>query len=251
MPTGRTQDEPLLDTVEVVLPSSPRAAAGAAGAGGERPAPGAAVVWMHGLGADGHDFESIVPHLGLPPDLGVRFVFPHAPPIPVTLNGGMVMRAWYDLVGQDLRRLRHDEAGIRRSARHIERLVERERARGVPPGRVVLAGFSQGGAMALFLGLRYPERLAGVLALSSFLPLPETLEAERSDANRNVPVLVCHGTHDPMVPEEFGRRTHEQLVRLGYPSEYEVYPMQHEVCMEEVRRVGRWLTDRLGADGAV
>lgn len=215
---------------------------------GPRPgdAADASVVWMHGLGADGHDFESIVPELRLPRNLRVRFVFPHATPIPVTLNFGMTMRAWYDLQGSDLRRMRHDEAGIRRSAAAIEALVAREKTRGVPASKIVLAGFSQGGAMAMHVGLRHAETLAGIMALSSFLVLPETLEAEASAANRATPVFVAHGTVDPMVPEASGRATRDTLTRLGWPVEYRTYPMQHQVCLEECRDIGAYLTARLG-----
>ena len=205
-----------------------------------------AVVWMHGLGADGHDFEPIVPHLRLPAGLRVRFVFPHAREIPVSLNMGMVMRAWYDLRGVSLERIEHDEAGVRRSAEEIEALVRRENERGVPASKIVLCGFSQGGAMALHVGLRYPETLAGIAALSSFLILAEKVEAEAHAANRRTKVLVCHGTQDPMVPEGMGRASFDRLRALGYDAEYHRYPMQHEVCMEEIGLLGRWLEARLG-----
>jgi phospholipase/carboxylesterase len=205
----------------------------------------AAVIWLHGLGADGHDFEPIVPHLGLGADAAVRFVFPHAPAIPVSLNFGMVMPAWYDIAGPDLKRTRHDEAGIRRSAASVETLIARERERGVASERIVLAGFSQGGAIALHVALRHGERLAGLIALSTYLLLEETLAAERSDANRAIPILQCHGTMDPMVPEERGRACRDGLTALGWSVRYETWPMQHQVCDEEIDVIGGWLRERL------
>ncbi len=163
------------------------------------------MIWLHGLGADGHDFEPIVPHLGIPAEAGVRFVFPHAPAIPVTLNMGMVMPAWYDITELDLKK-RHDEAGIRLAASRVEALIARERESGIPSEKIVLAGFSQGGAIAIHTALRHAEPLAGLLALSSYLVLPEALEAERSEANLRLPIFQGHGTLDPMVPVERGRR---------------------------------------------
>lgn len=197
----------------------------------------ATVVWLHGLGADGHDFVPIVPELGVPPELGVRFVFPHAPSIPVGINGGMSMPAWYDIEEVDLRR-RHDEAGIRRSAAQIAALLARERARGVPSERIVLAGFSQGGAMALFTGLRHAERLAGIVALSTYLVCEESLDAERSAANRATPILQAHGTQDAIVVLPRGIAARDALQRRGYAVDYREYPMQHEVCWEEIVAVG-------------
>jgi phospholipase/carboxylesterase len=204
----------------------------------------AAVVWLHGLGADGHDFEPIVPELRLPAESRIRFIFPHAPNIPVTLNGGYVMPAWYDITGPALRR-DQDEVGIRRSAERVTRLVDRERERGIPPHRIVLAGFSQGGALALHTALRYPERLAGVLVLSAYMLLEEALETERSPANAHAPILQCHGTLDPMVPEWRGAGARDVLLRLGHPLRYETYRIQHQVCLEEILLVGEWLTERL------
>lgn len=200
----------------------------------------ASVIWMHGLGASMHDFPPVVPHLGLPDGASVRFVFPNAPSIPVTINMGMVMPAWYDILGMDLR-TRHDEGGIRRSAEHVERLIAREKERGVPAERIVLAGFSQGGAMALHTGLRHTERLAGIMVLSAYLLLPETVATERSEANSRTPILQCHGTLDPMVAEARGRAARDALAELGYAVEYETWPMQHEVCLEEIQRIGEWL----------
>jgi len=202
------------------------------------PAPRAAVVWMHGLGADGYDFVDIVPALSL--DTPTRFVFPHAPMRPVTINRGMVMRAWYD-VRDDVGVRREDEAGVRASQAAIEALVARERARGIAASRIVLAGFSQGGAMALHTGLRHPERLAGILALSCFLPLADRVAAEAAAANRDVPIFMAHGVHDPLIPLARARQAHAALTALGYRVQWHDYPMPHAVCDAEVRDVGEWL----------
>lgn len=201
----------------------------------------AAVIWLHGLGASGHDFPPVVPELGLPRGHAVRFVFPHAPAIPVTINGGMVMPAWYDILDMDFDQRRVDEGGVRESAAHLERLIAREEQRGVPARRVVLAGFSQGGAIALHTGVRHPERLAGLLALSTYLAVDGDVEHERSPANQDVPILQCHGTQDPMVPMRKGEAARDRLRGLGYAVEWETYPMQHQVCMEEIERIGAWL----------
>ncbi len=199
------------------------------------------VIWLHGLGADGHDFESIVPELRLGDELAVRFVFPHAPERPVTINGGMVMRAWYDILGMDIRR-DEDEEGLRTSEAQVRALVEREVSRGVSEERIVLAGFSQGGAIALQAGVRHPRRLAGIMALSTYLPLPEKLEAEASPANRDCPVFMAHGTQDPVVPFEGGQLSKEALEAQGYEIEWREYPMPHSVCVEEIADVSSWLT---------
>jgi len=204
------------------------------------------VIWLHGLGADGHDFEPVAPLLGLEPDLAVRFVFPHAPRRPVTINMGMVMPAWYDIRSPDLRR-DADEAGIRESAARVRDLIDRENGRGVPCGRIVLAGFSQGGAVALHAGLRHPERLAGLLALSTYLVLEESLEHERSAENARTPLFLAHGSQDPLVAPERGEAARARLARDGYPVEWRTYPMGHEVCPEEIADVGRWLADRLAS----
>src|SRR2546426_3948741 len=203
------------------------------------PSPRRAVIWMHGLGADGHDFVDLVPALGLR-DTPVRFVFPHAPMMAVTINRGMVMRAWYD-VRDDVGVRREDEAGVRESQQRIEALIARETARGVAAKRLVLAGFSQGGAMALHTGLRHPERLAGVMALSGFLPLADTLAAEAAPANRDVPIFMAHGTHDPMIPLARARRARAGLTGLGYPVAWREYPMPHSVCAEEIADIAVWL----------
>jgi len=203
-------------------------------------APTAAVVWMHGLGADGHDFAGIVPLLRLPADRAVRFVFPHAPRRPVSINQGHVMRAWYDVRDEDGSRV-PDEAGIRESHQHIEALIRREKARGVPAAAIVLAGFSQGGSMTLHTGLRHPERLAGLLALSCFLPLADTVAAEASPANRDAPIFLAHGLHDAVIPLDGGRRSRDRLVELGYRVDWREYPMPHAVCQEEMEDIGAWL----------
>ena len=198
----------------------------------------AAVIWLHGLGADGHDFEPIVPELGLPAAPRVRFVFPHAPVQPVTINGGFLMRAWYDIYNDG----RQDAAGVRASQQGVEALIEREKERSVGPHRIILAGFSQGGAIALHTGLRYPARLAGILALSTYLPLGDTLAAEAHPANRDVPILMAHGTQDPLIPLARAAASRDALQSLGYSVEWHEYPMPHSVCAEEIRHIGAWLT---------
>ena len=200
----------------------------------------AAVIWLHGLGADGHDFVPIVPALGLDESLAVRFVFPHAPKIPVSINMGFVMPAWYDIGDIDLEK-RHDQVGVRRSAAAIGRLIARENERGVPTSRIVLAGFSQGGAIALFAGTRHPEKLAGIVGLSTYLVLHDSLAAEASVANRDTPILMCHGTHDPMVGFSRGKKSAEFLRAAGYRVDFREYPMQHEVVLEEIAVVGEFL----------
>jgi len=194
------------------------------------PSPSASIIWMHGLGADGHDFVDIVPEL----------VFPHAPMRPVTINGGYVMRAWYDIRDADGVR-REDPAGVRASQKSIEALIQREKERGVLAASIVIAGFSQGGAMALQTSLRYGERLAGVMALSCSLPLADTLAAEAAPANRDVPIFMAHGTHDPMIPMARAVRARETLVGLGYRVEWHEYRMPHSVSPEEIRDVSAWL----------
>ena len=204
----------------------------------------ASVIWLHGLGADGHDFEPIVPYLGLPDELGVRFVFPHAPRMPVTINTGLVMPSWYDIVEMDLER-RHDEAGIRRSAAQIEELLAREVERGVPSECTVLAGFSQGGAMALHVGLRHSQRLAGLMALSCYLVLEETLASECHGANAATPIFQAHGSLDPVVPLTRGERCRDRLRELGHPVRWHLYPMEHQVHPDEITQIGHWLREVL------
>jgi len=205
-----------------------------------------AVIWLHGLGADGHDFPPIVPELQLDPGLAVRWVFPHAPAIPVTINGGMVMPAWYDIRGLDFD-LRHDEEGIRLSAARVTGLIQRENERGIPCERIVVAGFSQGGAIAAHVALRHPQRLAGLVCLSTYLVLPDTIPAERSQTNRDLSIFQVHGTLDPMVTFERGLASRERLRELGYSVEWHEYPMQHQVCLEEIRDLGRWFAARFGS----
>ncbi|MGD8976110.1 MAG: carboxylesterase [Gammaproteobacteria bacterium] len=203
------------------------------------PDPRAAVIWLHGLGADGHDFEPIVPQLQWPAGPDMRFVFPHAPVRPVTINGGMPMRAWYDIVNLD-GRPPSDQAGIESSAAGVVRLIEREGERGIPPERVLLAGFSQGGAIALHAGLRYPEPLAGIMGLSTYLLMAERLESERSAANLATPLFLAHGTLDPVVPFTSGERSREHLAAMGYAIEWHSYNMPHGVCPEEIDHIRHW-----------
>lgn len=206
----------------------------------------ASVIWLHGLGADGNDFVPIVEELGLPADHGVRFVFPNAPVQPVTINNGMPMRAWYDIKGMAIAD-KQDAEGIRASAREIEQLIDREGERGIAPERIVLAGFSQGGAIALHTGLRHARGLAGIMALSTYLPLAETLGDEASDANRGVSILQAHGSQDPVVPMQLGQASRDHMLEAGYDVAWHEYPMQHQVCMPQIATIGRWLTDRLPA----
>jgi len=209
-----------------------------------------AVIWLHGLGADGHDFEPIVPELGLAGELPLRFVFPHAPLRPVTINGGMTMRAWYDIVSLD-RDGPQDEAGIRASAAILERLVARELERGIPCDRIVVAGFSQGGAIALHMALRYPQRLAGLLALSTWLPLQATLPIEVFDnpeaQTRELPIFIAHGSFDPMLPVNLGQESRQALCSAGYTVEWHEYPMAHAVCAEEIQAIRNWLLSTYAA----
>jgi phospholipase/carboxylesterase len=203
-----------------------------------RPNPSHAVIWLHGLGADGSDFVPIVQELQLPP-LGIRFVFPHAPKRPVTINGGFVMRAWYDIVVQDLVR-QEDERGLRESQAQVEALIAREGGRGIPPGRIVLAGFSQGGVIALQTGLRQPKPLAGLLALSCYLPLASKVAAERDASSIQVPIFLGHGTADDIVPIQAGQAARDALTALGYKVEWHQYPMPHSVHPDEISDIGAW-----------
>jgi len=203
------------------------------------PHPEAAVIWMHGLGADGSDFVPIVPELGQLPR-AVRFVFPHAPMRPVTINAGYVMRAWYDIKALAIDR-REDEVGVRASHALVETLIARERSRGIPVERLVLAGFSQGGAIALFTGLRQPERLAGIMALSTYVPVAAALAREEQAANHDTPIFMAHGTEDPVVPYRLGTSSRDLLRELGHAVEWHDYPMPHAVCPDEIADIAAWL----------
>jgi phospholipase/carboxylesterase len=202
--------------------------------------PQGSVIWLHGLGADGHDFEPIVPELVQRGERAVRFIFPHAPIRPVTLNGGYAMRAWYDIVALD-RRAAEDDKGIRASQAAVESLIRRENARGVPTGRIVLAGFSQGGALALFTGTRYGEPLAGIIGLSCYQVLATHFDAERSAANQATPIFLAHGTQDPVVLPLLGEEACRQLRAAGYTVEWHAYSMPHSVCPQEVSDIAAWL----------
>jgi phospholipase/carboxylesterase len=208
------------------------------------PNPAGSVIWLHGLGADGHDFEPIVPQLRLPDSVPLRFVFPHAPVRPVTINGGMSMRAWYDIFGLD-RDGPVDEDGIRDSAAILNALIAREQANGVDANRIVVAGFSQGGAIALHAALRYPQRLAGLMALSTYLPLLSYFAGEVVDnpaaVNADIPVFMAHGRFDPVLPMPMGRTSAERLIESGFSVEWHDYPMAHAVCAEEIEDIRAWL----------
>lgn len=213
------------------------------------PNPGAAVIWLHGLGADGNDFAGLVPELGLSARPAIRFIFPHAPAIPVTVNGGYMMPAWYDIFGADLIS-RQDTAGIRASAQAIAALIEREIARGIPAHRIVLAGFSQGCAMALHTGLRFPQTLAGIMALSGYLPLAEQFVAERTAANAHTPIFMAHGSQDPVVVPARGEASRDLLVKMGYPVQWHSYPMPHSLHPREVADISVFLGQVLAPEVA-
>ncbi|MFM7485167.1 MAG: alpha/beta hydrolase [Burkholderiaceae bacterium] len=221
----------LLETIEIESSTSPTAA----------------VIWMHGLGADGHDFAPIVRELDLSGCHGIRFVFPHAETMPVTINNGYVMRAWYDILGMDLVR-REDANGLRASQQRINDLIANEIARGIPAERIVLAGFSQGCAMTLQTGLRYPHRLAGLMCLSGYLPLADTIAEERHHANQHTPIFMAHGRGDGVVLINRAEASRDMLQKLGYAIEWHEYMMQHSVCAEEVDDISRWLQHVLKAN---
>lgn len=201
--------------------------------------PSHAVIWLHGLGADGNDFVPLIEELDLPPTL-LRFVFPNAPMQPVTINHGYVMRAWYDIAGSESGR-REDESGVRASQAALEALIAREDARGIAPERVVLAGFSQGGAIALQTGLRHARRLAGIMGLSTYVPLAHTLQTERHPANLATPIFLAHGVEDDVISLHAARRSRDLLEGLGYPVQWHEYPMPHSVCAQEIGDIGAWL----------
>ncbi len=200
----------------------------------------ACVLWLHGLGADGNDFVPIVPELNLPAGHGVRFVFPNAPTMPVTINGGYVMRAWYDIVSAELDK-RADEAGVRRSQALVEALVAEQRGKGIASERILLAGFSQGGVIALQTGLRYPEKLAGIMALSTYLAAADSLGTEASAANRQIPLFMAHGSMDPVIPVALAKLSKARLETHGYKVEWHEYGMPHSVCVEEVDDIAAFL----------
>ena len=203
------------------------------------------VIWLHGLGADGHDFVPIVPELHLPESVPVRFIFPHAPMQPVTINGGYVMRAWYDIVEQDLRE-RQDAAGTQQSQQYIIEIIEQQLALGIDSSHIILAGFSQGGAIALYTGLRFAKPLGGIMALSTYLPLAATTEAEIHAVNRKIPIFMAHGLFDTVVPLKAGVMSRRHLEQLGYRVQWQEYPMQHSVCVEEIADISAWLQGRFG-----
>ena len=208
------------------------------------PNPTGSVIWLHGLGADGHDFEPIVPELRLPEGLALRFVFPHAPVRPVTINGGVTMRAWYDIFSLD-RDGPVDEEGIRASGAILNDLIQREQDRGIAANRIVVAGFSQGGAIALHAALRYPQRLAGLMALSTYLPLMSSFDAEvvrnEEAANQDISIFMAHGSFDPVLPMQMGTSSAELLTKAGFNIEWHDYPMAHAVCGEEIAHIRDWL----------
>ena len=204
------------------------------------PNPTIAIVWLHGLGADGNDFVPLVRELDLTGLPGIRFVFPHANTMPVTINGGYVMRSWYDIVATDLTR-REDEGGLRASQLQVEALIAREKARGIPASRIILAGFSQGCAMTLQTGLRHPEKLAGMLCLSGYLPLASVAGAERSEASLGTPIFMAHGVQDPVVPFARAEESRKVVEALGYQVKWHAYPMQHTLCLEEVQDISKWI----------
>jgi phospholipase/carboxylesterase len=225
--------EKLLETVEIETGDNPTAA----------------IIWMHGLGADANDFVPVVGELGLDGGPAVRFVFPNAPMRPVTINNGYVMRAWYDVSFGDLegKSRRADESGVRESQESIGALIERETRRGISHANILLAGFSQGGAIALHTGLRYPRKLGGVMALSTYLPLAESLPQEGMPENKTVPIFMAHGVFDPVVPLVMGAGSMTYLIGLGYAVEWRQYPMQHSVCAQEIGDIGAWLRKILKA----
>lgn len=207
------------------------------------PNPTATVIWMHGLGADGNDFAPMVPELRLGSAPAIRFVFPHAPMIPVTINNGYVMRAWYDISYGDLegKSRQADEKGVRASQAEIEKLIAREVARGIRANKIVIAGFSQGGAIALHTGLRHAAPLAGIMALSTYLPAPHTLPAEAAAANRDIALFYAHGSDDQVIPIAMAETSRQTLSAAGYAVDWHEYPMQHSVCLEEIRDISAWL----------
>ena len=205
------------------------------------PNPTHSIIWLHGLGADGYDFEPIVPELGLAKDLALRFIFPHAPQIPVTINGGFVMPAWYDIKADNIEG-RQDAEGIKVSTQDIQALINQEKERGITASNIILAGFSQGGAMALYVGTHQEEALAGILALSCYTLLPDDAPFETA---KTTPIMQMHGTHDGVVPIHLGEASRDFLSQSGFDVEYKAYPMEHSLCPPQIKHIGEWLTSRL------
>lgn len=204
-----------------------------------------AIIWMHGLGADANDFVSLTSELQLPNGLGVRFVFPNAPVRPITINNGMPMRGWYDILDINRMQGKEDEQGLRQSQTQINALIQQENARGIASDHIFLAGFSQGSAMALLTGVRYPEKLAGIIALSGYLPLSDLTQKEASAANKQTPIFMAHGSFDPVVPLSLGEFSRNHLSELAYPIEWRTYPMAHQVCLEEIHDISAFLQAHL------
>lgn len=205
------------------------------------------VIWMHGLGADGSDFVPVLPELGLDRSIRIRFVFPNAPAIPVTCNGGYVMPAWYDIISLDKNNREIDVDGIVKSRQQIRDLIGREEELGIPSDRIFVAGFSQGGAVAYTTGLTHPKPLAGVIALSTYLPVTQLVDEEATEANRRVPIFAAHGTEDDVVSIELGLRARDFLVQKGYTCQWHEYPMPHSVCLEEIQAIGAWLNEHIAS----
>lgn len=203
------------------------------------------VIWMHGLGADGSDFVPILPELGLDPSIRIRFVFPNAPAIPVTCNGGYVMPAWYDIISLDKNNREVDVDGIIKSRHQIRDLIKRDEELGIPSNRIFVAGFSQGGAVAYTTGLTHPKPLAGVIALSTYLPVPELVTREATEANRQIPIFAAHGNEDDVVSIDLGMCAREYLQQRGYACQWQEYPMPHSVCIEEIQDIGAWLNNQI------
>ena len=205
------------------------------------------VIWMHGLGADGNDFAPVVPYLNIPKHCSIRFVFPHAPVRPVTVNMGMRMRAWYDITNPVIGTGTEDENGIIQTAAQIKELIHREEQSGIPSDRIVLAGFSQGGAMALYEGIRFESELSGIVAISTYLPLPAKTADQRHKSNHNIPILYLHGTFDPVISIQVAQQSRQMLTDLGYDVSFSEYPVQHTVSPEQLTAIGQWLTQRAEA----
>lgn len=202
--------------------------------------PNSSIIWLHGLGADGHDFESIVDELRLPEKFQIKFIFPHAPIQPVTINGGFPMRAWFDIISLD-RNATQDVAGIRQAQQSIEALIRQTINAGIPSDKIIIGGFSQGGALALHLAIRHEQKLAGAIGLSTYLPIADSAPAEKHQNNANLPIFLAHGTQDNIVPLQFGEVSHQVLDQLGYPVTWKTYPIGHTVCAEEIQNVSHWI----------